>query len=68
MFTFEYFVNRPSFGWGNSLFGELILQLVITRPHLILDMDSKSSWEQLIKLVRPPISLISMRRPIIDWS
>ncbi len=50
------------FAWVNGLFGELILQLVVDKPSLILKSDTIVSMQALVKA---PVSLLAQRSPIV---
>lgn len=58
--------SRAWFAWANGLLGELILQLVKTKPHLMLksDLDSKIvlSAQEAIQV---PISLVAQREALV---
>ena len=46
--------TRSWFAWVNGLFGELVIQLVNERPHLIVQGDSIALAQSFVKV---PISL-----------
>eukprot|EP00981_Chlorochromonas_danica_P008973 scaffold2383_cov189-Ochromonas_danica.AAC.5 len=50
--------TRSWFAWANGLFGELILQLIVTKPTLILKNDQEVI-SKAQELVMKPISLAS---------
>lgn len=47
--------TRSWFAWANGLFGELLLQLIHTKPHLVLE-DDKEIISYAQSLVMPPVS------------
>eukprot|EP00605_Chrysophyceae_sp_TOSAG23-4_P000619 GSChrysophyteH1.ASY1.ANO1.698.1 assembled CDS len=51
--------TRPWFAWANGLFGEMLLQLVNTKPHLVL-RDSPEIVRKAQALVRPTVSLVAL--------
>jgi hypothetical protein len=48
--------TREWFAWANGLFGELLLQLVYDKPHLVLQ-DSQEALDTAKNLVKIPVSL-----------
>ena len=44
------------FAWANGLFGELILQLVVEKPQLVIKHDPQSI-SKAKRLVKVPVSL-----------
>lgn len=49
-------MSRSWFAWANGMFGETILQLIETKPHLVLKNDA-SVIAQAQDLVNTPVSL-----------
>ena len=51
--------TRDWFAWANGMFGELILQLVYTHPHLVLlpGEDIKKKAQSIVKKTIPQISM-----------
>jgi hypothetical protein len=61
--VFDY--TREWFAWVNGMFGELLLQLILTYPKLILiDDDNIISYAQ--SLVHPPVSLLSLQYTFVS--
>ena len=57
--------NHCRFAWANGLFGELILQLIVEKPQLILKHDTQSIIAAK-RLVKIPVSLRAQNEPIIS--
>jgi uncharacterized protein len=51
--------TRDWFAWANGLFGEMVLQLVNTHPHLVLK-PGEEVRRQAAAIVKKPISLLAM--------
>jgi uncharacterized protein len=51
--------TRPWFAWANGLFGEMMLQLVSTKPHLVLKNDL-DIIKKAQALVSPTVSLMAL--------
>jgi hypothetical protein len=56
--------TRPWFAWANSMLGELLLQLVLTKPHLVL-LDDAEVVRTAQAAVRAPISLMAQVEAMI---
>ena len=56
--------TRSWFAWANGLFGELVLQLIMTKPHLIIKNDD-ATIALAQSYVKPPVSLQSIRNTLI---
>lgn len=56
--------TRSWFAWANGLFGELILQLIVTKPHLVLK-DDPSVVSAAQQLVRAPVSLQAQKEVLV---
>jgi len=50
--------TRPWFAWANGLFGELMLQLISTKPHLVLQDGAVAKAQAL---VQPTVSLLALQ-------
>ncbi len=61
---FCIFVCRSWFAWANGLFGEMMLQLISTKPHLVIKND-ESSIALAQSYVRPPVSLEAQLNTIV---
>ena len=56
--------TRSWFAWANGLFGELVLQLIYTKPYLVLQDDAKAiAYAQ--SLVQPPISYQAQQETLL---
>jgi meiotically up-regulated gene 157 (Mug157) protein len=55
-----YDYTRDWFAWANGLFGEMVLQLVHSHPHLVLKPGA-GVRRQALALVRKPVSLKSIQ-------
>lgn len=56
--------TRSWFAWANGLFGELVLQLIVTKPHLVIKNDAEAiSLAQ--SLVKDPVCLVAQSNPLI---
>jgi hypothetical protein len=56
--------TREWFAWANGLFGELLLQLVYDKPHLVLK-DTQEALETAKNLVKIPVSLRAQQSTVM---
>ena len=59
--------TRSWFAWVNGMLGELLLQLVVTKPHLLL-LDDEQAIATAQAAVKAPVSLLAQQSTIIPAS
>jgi hypothetical protein len=55
-------LNRNWFAWANGLFGELVLQLVVDKPHLLIAPENIAAAQAL---VQTPVSLMAQKESLV---